>query len=123
AVLPTDNSPHAEGSPIPFRVGVTGHRPNGLQEARLPLLRGRIRTCLEGAREVVAERRGAGSRLMVVSPLAEGADRLVAEEALALGFHLYAPLPFERSEYERDFVTPASRRTFRRLLERADEVV
>ena len=51
--------------------------------------------------------------LKIVSPLAEGADRLVAEEALRLGFELVAPLPFAQAEYEKDF--PGSVDAFRTL--------
>ncbi|MFI4980240.1 MAG: hypothetical protein ACHQIO_07820, partial [Nevskiales bacterium] len=55
--------------------------------------------------------------LRLVSPLAEGSDRLAAESALALGYRLETPLPFPQPEYERDF--PASIDAFRTLLSRA----
>lgn len=51
----------------------------------------------------------------IVSPLADGADRIVAEEGLALGAGLVCPLPFARAEYERDF-DAASRRAFAGLI-------
>ena len=51
----------------------------------------------------------------IVSPLADGADRIVAQEGLALGAGLVCPLPFPRAEYERDF-DPNSRREFAALL-------
>jgi hypothetical protein len=59
------------------------------------------------------------ANLTVVSCLAEGADRLVAEVALD-GFDadLVVPLPFAPDEYEKDFETAQSRREFRRLLAR-----
>jgi hypothetical protein len=107
-----------------FVVGVTGHRLDGLQSADLPLLQRRIHDCLQVVCNVVARCAGHGTdlHLIVASPLAEGADRLVAEEAIALGFALYAPLPFLRDEYESDFTSSASRAAFRDLLACAEEV-
>jgi hypothetical protein len=61
--------------------------------------------------------------LRVISPLAEGSDRLVVDEALALGFDLQCPLPFSREEYEKDFTTASSREAFTSLLSRASAVL
>ena len=44
-------------------------------------------------------------RLSLLSPLAEGSDRLVASEALARSYRLTVPMPFAQDEYERDFHT------------------
>ena len=41
--------------------------------------------------------------MRAVSPLAEGTDRIFAEQALALGFELCAVLPFPQAEFETDF--------------------
>ena len=41
--------------------------------------------------------------LRLISPLAEGADRLVANIALSLGYRLESPLPFETEIYRTDF--------------------
>jgi hypothetical protein len=41
-----------------------------------------------------------------ISPLAEGADRIFAEQALAIGFELCCVMPFSQAEFERDFVPP-----------------
>ena len=62
-------------------------------------------------------------QLRVVSSLAEGADRIVAQEALALGYELDCPLPFERFEYERDFADQASIAEYRALLAKARSVL
>jgi hypothetical protein len=56
----------------------------------------------------------------LLSPLAEGADRIAAEVALGSGIRLVVPLPMAQAEYERDFVTPESLDEFRRLLAAAD---
>src|SRR5208282_358321 len=59
---------------------------------------------------------------VVVSSLAEGSDRLVAEAGLAAGFGLEAVLPLTRAEYARDFDRPSSRAAFERLLARSAAV-
>jgi len=61
---------------------------------------------------------------VVLSSLAEGADRLIAERAMAvLGARLVAVLPLPPKRYEQDFGSEASRQQFRRLLGRAAERV
>ena len=85
---------------LPLVVGVTGHRdlhPQG--EARLE----------DEVRRSLAELRALcpNTPLLLLSPLAEGADRLVAREALTQGATLVVPLPLPRAEYEKDFVHPA----------------
>jgi hypothetical protein len=94
-------------------VGVTGHR-------RLPddaRLTARVL-------EVLQTLCGAGHRLVVLSALAEGADRLVAEVGLAppLCGALHALLPFDVADYRRDNVTPGSLAEFQSLLDRAEMV-
>ncbi len=58
-------------------------------------------------------------RYVLLSSLSYGADSLVAEEALKLGYELHVPLPFAQAEYEKDFDTPERLSTFRKLLEEA----
>jgi hypothetical protein len=64
--------------------------------------------------------------LRLISPLADGADRLVAEEGQLRGFQLEAPLPFPEEIYKSSFghETPQQRAdnvdTFERLLGHAD---
>jgi hypothetical protein len=95
-------------------VGVTGHR----KLADPGLLAAKIDAVLD---EITREAPGQG--LVVLSPLAEGADRLVAARALVLpGAALEAVLPLDEADYERDFETDASRAEFRSLLARARRV-
>lgn len=116
---------------LTIRVGVTGHRPNGLGGVDYPTLRERVRQILTIVRDVgreIAADPDAGydsadPAFRVVSPLAEGSDRIVAEEAVSLGFELQSPLPFPRAGYEQDFVTTESREKFRELLGRAKAVL
>lgn len=98
----------------PLRVGITGHREERLSNGDLATLRLRVREVL-----VILGRLGGGT-VTVVSPLADGADQLVAEEALRAGFRLECPLPFPLAEYLLDFEADAT--AFRSLLERAAHV-
>lgn len=61
--------------------------------------------------------------LRMLSSLAEGADRIAAECALAEGYILQCPLPFEQEIYVKDFADPASQNEFNTLLMRADRVL
>ena len=95
-------------------VGVTGHR--FLAEVE------KLEAAVEEALDLI-QQRFPEADLMIVSPLAEGADRMVAEIALERGMRLLAPLPFARDEYLEDFESEDSKRQFLELLERADEVI
>ena len=116
---------------IAVRVGVTGHRDIADRYCEnAAAIESQIAAALAAIRDAVqaAAKASRGSRayreeppvLRMISPLAEGADRLAAEIASRLGYRLLAPLPFAQSEYERDFETEESKNEFRRLLARAD---
>jgi hypothetical protein len=107
--------------PMDLRIGVTGHRNVGADGLSIAALRQRVRAVFAFLWQtaVDAAPRGSTPQLIVVSPLAEGADRFVANEAIASGFPLHCPLPFPPDEYEQDFHTEASRREFRTLLAQA----
>ena len=126
----TLDSLHPPLVPLVVRVGVTGHR--DLARADRSCLREKVRAALVSAKvgaEAVLARPDRGGYadvppvLRIVSPLAEGTDRLVAREALDLGFEVHCPLPFPREEYEQDFTARESRAEFRELLQRADRVL
>jgi hypothetical protein len=101
--------------PLPIVIGVTGHR--ALRPEDVPSLEGLVRTIVEDVR-----RQYPHSPLVVLSPLAEGADRLVARVALALGARLIVPLPLPAALYEQDFATAESREEFHRMLQQAESV-
>jgi hypothetical protein len=111
-------------------VGVTGHRLDGLRNADWELLRARVREVLALTQQVAGRARAGllkgdgrcGMPVRVISPLAAGADQIVAEEGLAAGCELHAPLPFQQEEYEKDFSTPESLGRFRHLVARASSV-
>jgi hypothetical protein len=102
------------GYAVPLVVAVTGHR--DLVPAEVPEIRARVRAFLRRLVVRYPER-----PVTVMSSLAEGADQLVAEEALAQGISVIAPLPMPRRIYLDDFETPAAREKFNLLLARATE--
>ena len=56
-----------------------------------------------------------------ISSLAEGADQIFASQALALGGHLIAVIPC--ADYEASFTVPAALDRYRKLKQRANEIV
>jgi hypothetical protein len=106
---PREHRPHA----LPIVVGVTGHR--HLATEHVAPLASAVAAIFAGLR-----REYPASPITLLSPLAEGADQLVARVALEAGAALLVPLPFAPELYERDFSTDDGRCEFRRLLERAD---
>jgi len=100
---------------VPLVVAVTGHR--DLVAAEIPALRERVRSFIAELRREYPER-----DLVLMTPLAEGADRLAAEEALAAGLPLTVVLPMPRNLYEEDFATAASREQFAGLCAAATDL-
>lgn len=98
----------------PFVVGVTGHR--DLRAEDVPRLEHRVRHIFERLRE-----RHPFTPFLVLSPLAEGADQLVARVALLpeIGARLVVPLPMPAELYEKDFETPEALEDFQALRARA----
>lgn len=97
-------------------IGVTGHR--FLAE------RDRLTAGVDAALQRIHAAFPAQEVLTVISPLAEGADRLVVWCVLALGgMRLVVSLPLAIEDYLADFATPASRAEFRYLLAQADTTV
>jgi hypothetical protein len=108
-----------------LRVGVTGHGPDELHHAKAGELREKIHEVLAFLKQFAKEhhrisgfyRERDEPILRVISTLAEGADRYVAQEAISLGFELQCPLPFGRYEYANDFNSDAAAREYNRLLD------
>jgi len=114
-----------------LRIGVTAHRPGaslpaselGRVRAQVADLVGRAAKTVHNVQEQHRFVYSAEPPLMVaVSALAEGGDRIFAEEALRAGCQLDVVLPFARDIYEQDFGTPESRERFRDLTARARAV-
>lgn len=97
------------------RIGVTGHR-----EMHAP---DEVARVVDRTIDDLVAAFGADTSLVVVSALAEGADRLVAERVLDRpGAELEVILPLAVDEYAHDFHTPASLAEFQALLGRAASV-
>jgi hypothetical protein len=99
--------------PLPFVIGVTGHR--DLRPEDIGPLRKAVSEILVEFRTRLPQ-----TPLVVLSALADGADRLVAEVALAESVRLVVPLPMKQSEYEKDFDS-SSLDHFRKVLSQVDE--
>lgn len=112
---------------LTVRVGVTGHR--RLDRAVAEVLSSRVNEVLRAvatAQEAVRADNpdvfDGAPVLRVISPLATGADQVVARAGLALGWTLQSPLPFPREEYARDFAEGEERQAFEALLARSGAV-
>ncbi len=100
--------------PLPLVIGVTGHRD----------LRPQDRGQLEGTvRQILLQLQAdyPHTSLVLLSALAEGADRLVAQVALELGILLIVPLPMPADAYKREFHSDEARAEFDRLLHQAEK--
>ncbi len=110
--------PNTVAETIPFRltIGVTGHR----RLENTGVIRKTVRRILD---DILLRHPGTLKtpvRLCCLSPLAEGADRLVATEVLEYeDATLKAVLPLSVSDYRRDFTTPEARQEFSNLLKKS----
>jgi hypothetical protein len=96
-------------------IGISGHR--WLKESHQFM--DAINKVLEEINRVYSFR-----KLKLLSPLAEGADSIVAKRILSLSnTHLIALLPLPVEEYLEDFSTPESVKEFQEFLHRADQVI
>lgn len=126
------------------RVAVTGHRPKRLRDnhANLDTLRTRAREVLDAVADGIAHVRDDDPRpspyshepprLRLISPLAEGSDRIVAHAALeadSAPYDLQCVFPFPAGVYREDFITrtewegPGSAAEFDHLRKRATAVL
>jgi hypothetical protein len=109
------SAPHAPIGPIatsiaaPLMIGVTGHR--DLVRAETPVIEATVERFLRDLRT-----RYPDLPLQIITPLAEGADRLVGRIARRLGIPLLVPLPMPQDLYEQDFESPESLAEFRSLM-------
>ncbi len=116
-----ESGSHPPKVPLTVRVGVTGHR----DVADNQPLRSAIRKVLSEVSRIAhslasGELKGyveGAPVLRLISPLAEGADRIAAFAALELGFDLRCPLPFTIDEYKKDFKLVASKEQFDQLIQ------
>lgn len=95
-------------APYPIVVGVTGHR--DIAPAAVPAVRTAVRNMLDDLRQEF------GSALCILTGLADGADQLVAEAAVARSIAVIAVAPMPRSIYRTKL---RDGETFERLWRRA----
>ena len=105
--------------PFTFRIGVTGHRDLADPDA----LRAPIREAVRRLKEIVPVS-PEDVVPVVISALAEGADRLVAEVVLRAqeDARLQVALPLPAEDYIEDFKTEDSKREFCGLLDQASDI-
>lgn len=132
--MPQQNTaPLPQKTCLALQVGVTGHRP-----CRLPAdgdnLTARVAETLQTIAQAYREFALTANAqtaydtmfpaLRLLSPLAEGADRIAAVAGLAAGYELQCPLPFLRDLYAEDFAqTPGSLDEFNELLGKATKIL
>jgi len=102
----------AQRTAAPLVIGVTSHR--NIPARDEAATRQRIRDFIAALR-----REFPALPIVMLSPLAEGGDQWAAEEALAAGARLIAPLPMARAQYANDFAG-AARERFDRLCAAAE---
>jgi hypothetical protein len=85
---------------LPLVIGATGHR--DLRDRDIPALEEAVADAVKRLKRDYLHD-DPETPLVVLSSLAEGADRLIARVAMHLGAKLIAPLPMEADEYRRDF--------------------
>ncbi len=107
----TDAFQHWNGR-VPIMLGACGHRNIGTSDTKL------IAAVKEQCKKLREKYRH--SPFIILSALAEGADRLVAQIAMdELSAELIAVLPMPEKDYERDFGPEELKAAFRVLLKRA----
>ncbi len=111
-------------------VGVTGHRLHRLEGVDLSALRATVdATLAELSKAMTAEQEKhkslfdhATPQLRMISAVADGADTIVAQAALAAGWRVDACLPFAREVYANDFEASRTHNEFVALLGRMTAV-
>jgi hypothetical protein len=95
---------------IPLLIGIIGHRE--LPDEYRGVLEAELSQALDNVRSQMPN-----TPIVLVSSLAEGADRFGALVGLERGMELIVPLPFERDVFQSDF--PNNAEEFENLLKRA----
>lgn len=103
--------------PYELRLGVTGHR-----DVHAAAVAEAVREVLRRIEEVLAPSEPTPLRMTIISPLARGADRIVAEEVLRAKGRLEVITPFPLDEYRKDFDGAADRLEFDTLLGKAADL-
>lgn len=100
------------GFKLPLVISVTGHR--DLVDSELDSIRARVEAFLLSLQQQFPE-----YELLILNPLAEGADQLVARVALELGISYIVPLPKPLQQYRAEMKGENAKEEFDFLLSRA----
>lgn len=117
--------------PIVVNIGVTGHRAGVLTAPLVRTLRPVVYTVFRELREATLRLQESEAefcslteaRLRLHTPLATGADQIAAICARSSGYFVRALLPFEPTEYRKDFADGEELDGFEQALAAADEIV
>ncbi|MEM9181609.1 MAG: hypothetical protein AAGB27_00515 [Pseudomonadota bacterium] len=101
---------------VPLTIGVTAHR--DLCPDELPQIKRAGTDFLQKLRAQFPD-----TPLRILSPLAEGGDRMIGQLALELGVELAVPLPFDLNEYRNDFASDDSKAEFDLIVQQASQVI
>ena len=99
----------------PFVVGLIGHRE--LSEQELPRLQSEFDGYIEKLLRILPN-----TPILVLTSIAEGADRLAHSSKFRNQIKICAVLPMEKKEYAKDFMTKSSLRSFRNAVQESDYV-
>ena len=121
----------ATPKPIVLNVGVTGHRAGAFTAPLVRTLRPTVYTVFRQLRDATLRLQQAeeafcsatAAELRLHTPLATGADQIAAICARSSGYFVRALLPFEPSEYRKDFSAGEELDGFEQALAAADEIV
>jgi hypothetical protein len=117
--------------PIVLNVGITGHRAGAFTAPLIRTLRPTVYTVFRQLRDATLELQQAedalcsatAAQLLLHTPLATGADQIAAICARSSGYFVRALLPFEPTEYRKDFALGEELDGFEQALAAADEIV
>ncbi len=115
---------HPPALPFVLSVGITGHRSEAIPADAIDTICERLKEILERLAAQAGEIHRSETaffgpeapRLVFISALADGADQVGAEIALALGYELHAILPFGRERYRSELASDVARERFDYLL-------
>ncbi len=116
--------------PIVVNIGITGHRAGVLTAPLVRTLRPVVYTVFRELREATLRLQESEAefcslteaRLRLHTPLATGADQIAAICARSSGYFVRAVLPFEPTEYRKDFADGEELEGFEQALAAADEI-
>ena len=117
--------------PIILNIGITGHRSGVLTAPHVRTLRPIVYTVFRQLQDAAVRLRDSEAsflsdveaQLRLNTALATGADQIAAICARSSGYFVRALLPFEPTEYRKDFDNDEELDRFEQALEAADEIV